>query len=170
MDLQKNIRERCHVNKNDEGDSFVGVKADTDDAVIYFPIGYQLPPNDDDLRADINNLFYVLAAFMKEDRLIEESKFAAPRTVDFPMHAYLKIIRDFLRTGRYYIETDPQFKTACTRHSIKWDGYMSHKCRKSLVRILTIEKPYTSWKRSWHPLTTMWSKNCFRQWYLCSNT
>lgn len=30
MDLQKNIRERCHVNKNDEGDSFVGVKADTD--------------------------------------------------------------------------------------------------------------------------------------------
>ena len=70
MDLQKNIRERCHVNKNDEGDSFVGVKADTDDAVIYFPIGYQLPPNDDDLRADINNLFYVLAAFMKEDKLI----------------------------------------------------------------------------------------------------
>ena len=107
MDLQKNIRERCHVNKNDEGDSFVGVKADTDDAVIYFPIGYQLPPNDDDLRADINNLFYVLAAFMKEDKLIEESKFAAPRTVDFPMHAYLKVIRDFLRTGRYYIETDP---------------------------------------------------------------
>lgn len=35
--------------------------------MIYFPIGYQLPANDDDLRADINNLFYVLAAFMKED-------------------------------------------------------------------------------------------------------
>lgn len=119
MDLQKNIRERCHVNKNDEGDSFVGVKADTDDAVIYFPIGYQLPPNDDDLRADINNLFYVLAAFMKEDKLIEESKFAAPRTVDFPMHAYLKVIRDFLRTGRYYIETDPRFKTD-TKGNASW--------------------------------------------------
>lgn len=111
MDLKKNIRERCHVNTNDEGDSFVGVKADTDDAVIYFPIGYQLPANDDDLRADINNLFYVLAAFMKEDKVIEESKFAAPRTVDFPMHAYLKVIRDYLRTGRYYIETDPRYKT-----------------------------------------------------------
>jgi len=111
MDLQKNIRERCHVNKNDDGDSFVGVKADTEDAMIYFPIGYQLPPNDDDLRTDINNLFNVLAAFMKEDKLIEESKFAAPRTVDFPMHAYLKVIRDFLRSGRYYIETDPRFKT-----------------------------------------------------------
>lgn len=119
IDLQKNIRDRCHVNTNDEGDSFVGVKADTYDAVIYFPIGYQLPPNDDDLRSDINNLFYVLAAFMKEDKLIEESKFAAPRTVDFPMHAYLKVIRDFLRTGRYYIETDPRYKTD-TKGNASW--------------------------------------------------
>lgn len=119
MDLQKNIRERCHVNTNDEGDSFVGVKADTDDAVIYFPIGYRLPANDDDLRQDINNLFGVLAAFMKEDRVIEESKFAAPRTVDFPMHAYLKVIRNFLRSGRYYMETDPQFRTD-TKGNASW--------------------------------------------------
>ena len=74
MDLQKNIRDRCHVNTNDDVDSFVGVKADTDDAIIYFPIGYQLPANDDDLRVDINNLLGVLAAFMKEDRVIEVSK------------------------------------------------------------------------------------------------
>ena len=107
------------MNTNDEGDSFVGVKADTDDAVIYFPIGYQLPANDDDLRQDINNLFGVLAAFMKEDKVIEESKFAAPRTVDFPMHAYLKIIRQFLRTGRYYIETDPQYRTD-TKGKASW--------------------------------------------------
>ncbi|WP_026499274.1 LlaJI family restriction endonuclease [Butyrivibrio sp. WCD2001] len=119
MDLQKNIRERCHVNTNDEGDSFVGVKADTDDAVIYFPIGYQLPSNDDDLRQDINNLFGVLAAFMKEDRVIDESKFAAPRTVDFPMHAYLKVIRNFLRTGRYYMETDPLYRTD-TKGNASW--------------------------------------------------
>lgn len=119
MDLEKNIRERCHVNTNDEGDSFVGVKADTDDAIIYFPIGYQLPDNDDDLRTDINNLFGVLSAFMKEDRVIETSKFEAPRTVDFPMHAYLKVIRGFLRTGRYYIETDPQYKTD-TKGSASW--------------------------------------------------
>lgn len=71
MDLKKNLRERCHVNTNDDGDRFVGVKADSDDAVIYFPIGYQLPDNDDDLRNDINNLFGVLAVFMKEDKVIE---------------------------------------------------------------------------------------------------
>jgi hypothetical protein len=111
MDLEKNIRERCHVNTNEDGDSFVGVKADTTDMMIYFPIGYQLPDDDDDLRVDIHNLFGVLAAFMKEDKVIEATKFEAPQTVDFPMHAYLKVIRHFLRTGRYYVETDPQYKT-----------------------------------------------------------
>lgn len=111
MDLTKNLRERCHVNTNEDGDSFVGVKADTDDAVIYFPIGYQLPDDDDTLRVDINNLFGVLAEFMKEDRVIEASKFEAPRTVDFPIHAYLTVVRDFLRVGRYYVETDPHYKT-----------------------------------------------------------
>ncbi|MFZ7121684.1 MAG: LlaJI family restriction endonuclease [Eubacteriaceae bacterium] len=119
MDLEKNIRERCHVNTNEYGDSFVGVKADTDDAIIYFPIGYNLPENDDDLRVDINNLLGVLAVFMKEDKVIEVSKFEAPRTVDFPMHAYLKIIRDFLRMGRYYIETDPRFRTD-TKGNASW--------------------------------------------------
>lgn len=192
MDLQKNIRERCHVNKNDEGDRFVGVKADTDDAVIYFPIGYQLPPDDDDLRADINNLFYVLAAFMKEDKLIEESKFATPRTVDFPMHAYLKVIRDFLRTGRYYIETDPRFKTD-TKGNVSWPRTVREQralvqkngsliFTNMTVRSVTpnADKKITQIHRycvyeafdkmGWHLLTTMWSKNCFLQWYPCSNT
>lgn len=119
MNLDKNLRDRCHVNENGEGDSFVGVKADTEDAVIYFPIGYRLPPDDDDLRTDVNNLFSVLAAFMKEDLLIEETKFEAPRTVDFPMHAYLRIIRDYLRTKRYYVETDARYKTD-TRGNASW--------------------------------------------------
>lgn len=119
MDLHKNLRDRCHVNSNDEGDSFVGVKADTEDAIIYFPIGYQLPKNDDDLRRDVNNLLGVLAAFLKEDRVIEESKLTPPQSVDFPIHAYLKVIRHFLRTGRYYIESDPQFRTD-TKGNASW--------------------------------------------------
>ena len=111
MDLTKNLRQRCHINTNEDGDRFVGVKADSDDAVIYFPIGYRLPDNDDDLRNDINNLFGVLAVFMKEDKVIEAPKFEAPQTVDFPIHAYLTVIRDFLQKARYIIETDPQYKT-----------------------------------------------------------
>lgn len=119
MDFKKNLRDRCHINTNEDGDRFVGVKADSDDAVIYFPIGYQLPDDDDDLRNDINNLFGVLAAFMKEDKVIEKSKFEAPQTVDFPIHAYLTIIRDFLQKARYIVETDPQYFTD-TKGRISW--------------------------------------------------
>lgn len=111
MIIQKSLRERCHINRNEDGDRFVGLKADTDDAVIYFPIGYQLSKDDDNLRVDIMNLFYVLAAFMKEDQLIEKSKLAVPEAVKFPIHAYLKIIQDFLRRGCYYIDVNPHLKT-----------------------------------------------------------
>ena len=119
FDITKNLRERCWVDTNDDGDSFVGVKADTEDAMIFFPLGYQLPDNDDDLRMDVHNLFSVLATFMKEDKVLEMSKFAAPRSVDFPMHAYLKVIRDFLHTGRYYMETEPHYITA-TKGKANW--------------------------------------------------
>ena len=33
------LRQMCHVNENGEGDSFVGVKADTEGMTVYFPIG-----------------------------------------------------------------------------------------------------------------------------------
>ena len=115
MDLTNNLRQRCHINTNDDGDNFVGVKADSDNAIIYFPIGYNLPQNDAELRSDINNLFSVLSTFMKRDKIVESSKFEAPRTVDFPIHAYLTIIRIFLNnSGEYYIESDPEYKTAAT--------------------------------------------------------
>lgn len=38
-----NIKDHCHVNTNEDGDRFVGIKADTDDAMVYFlsDINYQ---------------------------------------------------------------------------------------------------------------------------------
>lgn len=119
MDRTKNIRHRCHINTNVDGDSFVGVKVDTNDAMIYFPIGYQLPDDDDELRADINNLFGILAAFMKEDRVIEDPDLEMLQSVVFPIHAYMSVIRSFLRTGRYFIETDSKFKTD-TKGRVSW--------------------------------------------------
>lgn len=118
MDLKSSIRERCHVNSGGGG-CFVGVKADAGGAAVYFPIGYQLAGDDDGLRADINNLLCVLAAFMKEEQVLEASKAAAPEAVSFPVHAYLKVIRHYLRTGRYYTETEPQYKTGA-KGTVSW--------------------------------------------------
>ena len=36
------ILKHCHVNTNEEGDRFVGVRLDTDTITVHFPIGYEL--------------------------------------------------------------------------------------------------------------------------------
>ncbi len=116
----KTLRERCHVNTNEDGDCFVGVKADSDDAVVYFPLGYSLPDNEVDLRRDIKHLFEILAAFsQKEDRVLHVRKFEAPQSVDFPIQAYLDVINYYLSKGKYYYETEPMYKTD-TRGRTDW--------------------------------------------------
>lgn len=106
------IREHCHVNQNGDGDRFVGVKADSNNAMIYFPMGYELPATDDELRRDIKNLFQVLATFTeKTDRVLEMDKFTAPQSVDFPIQAYLNVINYYLdHNGSYYTETETAYK------------------------------------------------------------
>lgn len=128
LDLEHNLAKRCHEYTNEDWDGFVGVKADTDDAAIYFPLGYDLPkigPGESDedvdkkLRIEIQNLFNVLNAFLKTDLLVEARNFEAPRTVDFPIHAYLTVITNFLRKRQYYVELDPEYKTA-SRGNTSW--------------------------------------------------
>lgn len=112
--VQENIRNRCHVNSNEDGDRFVGVKADSDQAMVYFPIGYQLPDTDQEIRTDIKHLIQVLSEFTsKQDRVIALNKFAAPQTVDFPINAYRAVMEFYFSLGgKYYVETDPVFRTS----------------------------------------------------------
>lgn len=106
------LRNHCHICSNDDGDRFVGVKADSTNAMIYFPLGYQLPDEDDQLRRDIRNLFYVLAAFTdRNDRVLHMDSFTAPQSVDFPIQAYLNVINYYLdHNGAYYTETEVTYK------------------------------------------------------------
>ena len=91
--LQFDIKSHCHVNTNEDGDRFVGIKADSDDAMVYFPIGYQLPETDAAIRTDIKHLIQVLSEFTtRDDRLLAVNKFAAPQSVDFPINAYTSVI------------------------------------------------------------------------------
>ena len=106
------LRDHCHVDENVDGDRFVGVKADSTNAMIYFPLGYELPADDDELRRDVKNLFMVLAAFTdRTDRVLHMDKFTAPQTVDFPIQAYLNVINYYLdHNGAYYTETEVTYR------------------------------------------------------------
>ena len=113
---EDDIKKHCHINTNEDGDRFVGIKADSDNAMVYFPIGYQLPETDAEIRSDIKHLIQVLAEFTtKSDRLLALNRFAAPQSVDFPINAYRNVIEYYLaRGGQYYVETDATYKTAQT--------------------------------------------------------
>lgn len=106
------LKEHCHVASNTDGDRFVGVKADSTDVRIYFPLGYQLPDDDQELKKDVKNLFTVLASFTdKKDRILHMDKFTAPQSVDFPIQAYMNIINYYLdHNGSYYTETESTYK------------------------------------------------------------
>lgn len=120
MEIQADLFKRCHVNKNEDGDRFVGVKADADNAMVYFPIGYQLPETEEDLRQDILHLISVLAEFTnRDDKLLAMQKFAAPQSVDFPINAYMEIINYFMDQNGYYTEKEAVYRTS-DRGKINW--------------------------------------------------
>lgn len=114
--VDDDIKKHCHVNSNEDGERFVGIKADSDNAMVYFPIGYQLPETDNEIRTDIKHLIQVLSEFTtSEDRLIAVNRFASPQSVDFPINAYKNVIEYYFSIGgKYYVEVDPTFKTSAT--------------------------------------------------------
>ena len=119
MDVSSDLKNRCVMATQDEGDRFVGIKATTDDARVYFPLGYHLPSTDGDLRKEIFHLFNVLSEFLdKKDNSIHLNKSNADEHVNFPLTAYLEIIKYYIENG-YYIERDPTFRTK-DRGKINW--------------------------------------------------
>jgi hypothetical protein len=109
------LRDICHVCRNDDGDRFVGIKADADDVAVYFPLGYRLPPvteNEHELRRDIAHLISVLATFTdQKDKLLAVQKFSVLHAVDFPINAYMTVITDYM-TRSYYTETEQKYVTS----------------------------------------------------------
>ena len=129
--LEKILKDICHVATGYDGDRFVGIKADTESAEIYFPIGWNLPDDDRTIREDIIMLFRILYAFNKKDKLISARNFNNPQDVDFPIHSYLQIITKFLNDGKYYVESDHEYKVGA-KGQISWS--LTVRSQKGIVK------------------------------------
>ena len=116
----KDIKALCHVNQYSDDNCFVGIKADSNGARVFFPFGYDLPKSDKDIRLDISRLIRILATFKENGDILKQDTKNLQETVNFPLHAYLQIVRLFLRTGRYFIETEPHFRTDI-KGNVSWD-------------------------------------------------
>lgn len=112
MNNEFEIKKYCHVNTNGENDRFVGVKVDTKEIKVCFPIGYQLPENEKDIKQDILHLLQVLSEFTdKSEELLVKRKFTSKQKVEFPINAYLDVILYFIENNGYYTEKNAIYKT-----------------------------------------------------------
>lgn len=96
-----NISYFCHVNSNDEGDNFVGVKSEDKNTKIYFPLGYNLPTEEYQIQRDIRKLLQLLSLFSKKENVLNRDSFEAKYYVDFPIFAYIQVIDYYCEYGYY---------------------------------------------------------------------
>lgn len=102
-------------------DKFVGLRFIDGKLSIHFPVGYKEPDKSDDkqIRLDILNLISVLSSFgSPEAELVRNDFRSKQQNVDFPVHAYLFIISDFLNHG-YYQQKEQLYKLG-TSGKINW--------------------------------------------------
>ncbi len=119
MTNEKTLRERCKVVTHEDKDSFVGIRADTEDAMVYFPLGYELSDTEDDIRRDILQLITILNEFKdRREGHITERHYDETEKDKFPLNAYMEIILYYMENG-YYKELEPVYKTR-ERGKINW--------------------------------------------------
>lgn len=108
--VENDLRQRCRVTTNLEGDTFVGIKSEGDGISVCFPLGYRLPNDDKELRQDVVKLITVLSKYaIRQDQRLPVNQMQRPETVDFPIQAYMSIISDYMGNG-YYTENEVRYK------------------------------------------------------------
>lgn len=104
-----NLYSKCsiakYVNENGEETSedkaFVGIKYMQDDVQVCFPLGYEIPKDDDECRKSIITLLRTIS--LSKNIINQEVKLNDQLQEDyaFPMSAYLWLIRDYFTNGIY---------------------------------------------------------------------
>lgn len=114
------LRDRCHVNTNSEIDRFVGIKVDSENVKVHFPIGYHLPTSDNEIRKHIIHLVQVLSEFsVLQHENIHAQKNQTLKSVLFPVNSYLEIMSNYIEQRSYYTEKIPTYKTS-NRGLVDW--------------------------------------------------
>ena len=99
--MEKGLLERCHINKNYDDDTFVGVRKKDDLYEICFPLGFQLSESEKGLRRDILLLINTLAKYMNRKEYEFYHGIKLNEYTDLPVQAYLYVIEDYFNRGIY---------------------------------------------------------------------
>ncbi len=104
-----NLYSKCSIAKyeDDEGNerredkAFVGIQYLPDDVRVFFPLGYEIPKDDDNCRKSILTLLRTIS--LSKNIINQEIKLndALKEDYAFPISAYLWLIRDYFTNGIY---------------------------------------------------------------------
>lgn len=109
----------CDYKAKLNGGEFVGLKFENGTLRINFPLGYKESKDEKERRKDILNLISVLSTFSdRRDSFYNKENFRNNELIEFPIHAYLFIVNNFLSNG-YYIEREPIYKKSANG-KISW--------------------------------------------------
>lgn len=116
---KSNLFEKCHINTNVDGDTFVGIQVRDGDISIRFPLGYRLEEDEKNIRKDIINLISILKRFDdNKNKVLPHDTGISNEPVEFPLLAYMRIILNYLNNG-YYYESDIRY-TVAKKGKINW--------------------------------------------------
>lgn len=131
MNNNQNFKLRNSVTVAETGKSFVGFKVTPDSTQIVFPMGFDLPDDDNDLRLDIRRLINVLSAFLKANGELSLNSNLNFKKVSVPINAYIYLVLDFINSSKYYAESECRFVNSCSG-KISWPRTI--KTQKPLVQ------------------------------------
>ena len=134
------LKDNCVVLKQKDKDQFVGVKIDNKNVRVFFPVGYNLPKEDLELRKDILHLFNILH-HLKDDNesVLPNRSLNSDKTKKFPFNAYIEVIRDYIENG-YYVENESIY-TIDKNGNIDWSKTI--KSQKPLLQKNTANNFYS---------------------------
>lgn len=113
------IKSKCKVNTNIDSDTFVGIMCEEDSFTVNFPLGFNVPEDEKELRKDILLLMSTIASTVgrKESEVTEKAH--SYNQTQFPFQAYVALIYDFYGRG-YYTEREVQYNVS-KRGKIDWN-------------------------------------------------
>lgn len=112
------LTEVCVYDAKLNGDEFVGLKHENGKLSVQFPLGYKKSDDEKKIRKDILNLISVLSTFCEHEDSFILGLSSKSLTSQFPIHAYMFLIYDFMNNG-YYSENESVYRRSSSG-KINW--------------------------------------------------
>lgn len=96
----KKISDIC-INVSETNDNFVGIKYNKGDIRIIFPLGFDIPTDDNECKKAVNLLFKIIKLSNEKNLDLEDGGNYKEDSHGLPVDSYLWVLNDYITNGLY---------------------------------------------------------------------